>query len=269
MDCISYYICFENYVVILNFYQLKTIMKFHSMLKMQLLGISIAFLLFTFSACKKENSSAPQTQLTEENSDASIFKTLAGDTTKLILRPGPELGQDVYIQAYGFETDVNYSSVPELPIKSWTNGGAPIQNRSFIKFTKLSDIPANATILSAHLYLYGLSQSISTPGGNAGSNSCWVQRVTGSDWDESTLTWENGPASTTDDEASLPASTSTWNYNVKINVTAMVQKMVANPSTNFGFCILPKQTGTFNEVVFASAESTTPALRPRLIVFFK
>ena len=239
------------------------------MLKMPFLGIATAFLLFTFSACKKESSSVPQIQATEENSDASVFKTVARDTTTLILRPGPRLGQDVYIEADGFETSINYSGVPELPIRTWTDGGTPRLDRSFIKFTYLSLIPSNANILSAHLCLYGLPESVSAPLGNTGDNRCWVQRVIGSDWDESTLTWENAPAVTTEDQASIKASTSTWNYDVKIDVTAMVKKMVANPSTNFGFCILPKNGADLNEIVFASAESATRTSRPRLVVVFK
>jgi len=239
------------------------------MKKMQFLSIGTAFLLFTFTACKKENNSAAQLQATEENSDASVFKTQAGDSTTLILRPGPRLGQDVYIEADGFETSINYSGVPELPVRTWTDGGTPRLDRSFIKFTYLSLVPANATVLSAHLYLYGPSQSVSAPLGNTGDNRCWVQRVIGSNWDESTLTWENGPATTTEDEASTRASTSTWNFNVNVNVTAMVKKMVANPSENFGFCLLPKNAQDLNEVVFASAESETRTLRPRLVVVFK
>jgi len=234
-----------------------------------------------FVSCKKEQVPTNQSQgvLTEENSDASVFRTLENGLNKLVLRPGPDEGQDVYVDKLQGYPSGNLNWVPELPINQWTVGGTPLNTRSFIKFDDLSLIPANANIVSAKLLLYGMSSSLNSPQGNStypgspysgfGDNSCWVQQVVGADWDESTLTYDNQPAGTTTDEAELAASTSQWNYNTTVDVTAIVKKMVASPETNYGFGIKLKTEQLYRSIVFASSEATCRTQRPKLVVIYQ
>lgn len=233
------------------------------------------------SSCKKENvtSSVLQAQvLTEENSDASVFMSTEGGDSKLVLRPGPGNGQDVYVEDRDGVSSGNTNYVPELPVNSWTGNGNYITTRSFIRFNDLSLIPSTATVVSAKLFLYGISQSLNSPQGNSyypgspyngyGDNQCLVQKVVGTNWDESTLTYGTQPSVTTTDQAILKASVSQWNYNTSVNVTKMVQSMVASPSTNYGFAIKLATEQLYRSIVFASSEEASRSLRPKLVIVY-
>lgn len=235
----------------------------------------------TLSACQKENVKTPVAQaqaVTEENSDASVFMSKEGSSSKLVLRPGPGNGQDVYVEDRSGVSSGNTNYVPELPVNSWTGGGTYITTRSFIRFNDLSLVPTTATVVSAKLFLYGLSQSLNSPQGNSyypgspynsyGDNHCLVQKVVGANWDESTLTYGTQPSVTTTDEAILKPSTSQWNYNTSVDVTAMVQSMVASPSTNYGFAIKLATEQLYRSVVFASSEEASRSLRPKLVIVY-
>jgi hypothetical protein len=249
-------------------------------LKKGVFGLFALTSLSLFS-CKKENVPPSQLQITatEENSDATVFKLIENGANKVVLRPGPRDGQDVYVDKLSNFPSGNQNSVHELPINTWTNGGLPVNTRSFIRFEDLKLIPANATIISAKLFLFGMSSSLNSPQGNSyypsspyeqfGDNSCWIQQVVGANWDESTLTYDNQPASTTTDEAALSASTSQWNYNAVADVTKIVRKMVANPSNNFGFAIKLQTEAIYRSVVFASSETSIRSERPKLVVVYQ
>jgi len=243
--------------------------------------IALAFSTTLLFSCQKDKTPPQQAPAvaTEENSDLSVFKTMESEYTKLVLRPGPNDGQDVYVDKLQGVPVGNQNHVPELPINQWTNGGLPLNTRSFIKFEDISLVPANANVVSAKLILYGMSSSLNTPQGNStypgspysyyGNNSCWVQQVVGSDWNETTLTYDNQPATTTTDQAELGASTSQWNYNTAVDVTAIVKKMVANPSTNFGFGIKLQTEQVYRSIVFASSETTCRTQRPKLVIIYE
>jgi hypothetical protein len=107
---------------------------------------------------------------------------------KLVIHPGPNNGQDVYVDyAPEYDTTVNQNYVPELPVNSWNWAGG-VTTRSFIKFPQLKKIPVSAEVLSAKLYLYTAEHFLNHPQGNNGDNRCLVQRVIGHNWWESTLT---------------------------------------------------------------------------------
>lgn len=214
-----------------------------------------------FFSCGKEKIESSQPVITEGNSEASVFKSLENGYNKLGLRPGPNNGQDVYVDKLEGTPTGNLNYVPELPINQWTISGLPIITRSFIKFEDVSLVPVNAHVVSAKLFLYGMSSSLNTPQGNFGDNSYWVQQVVGSDWDEATLTYDNQPSTTTTGQAELTASTSQWNYNVVVDVTEIVKKIVVEPSANFGFGIKLKTERIYRSIVFASSEASRRTLK--------
>lgn len=251
----------------------------------QFKNFKATFIVIVFASimagCKKENTEMPpQSQvLTEENSDATVFKSTEGlSTTKLVLRPGPGNGQDVYVDGRDGAGSGNLNSIPELPVNEWTGGGQSITTRSFIKFVNLALIPEDSRIISAKLYFFGLPQSLNSPQGNSyypgspyniyGDNTCLVQRVVGANWTESGLTFDNQPATTTTDQAMLAPSESQWNYNAEVDVTDIVKTMVANPSENYGFAIKLATEIKYRSIVFASSETTSRSLRPKLVIKF-
>ncbi len=79
----------------------------------------------------------------------------------------------------------------------------------------------------------------------------------------------NQPPTTELDEALIPASTKQWNYNVTVDVTQMVKRMVANPSKNYGFKMRLVTEDTYRSMVFASSEYSDSTKRPKLTVRYK
>lgn len=209
-------------------------------------------------------------------------------TTTLTLRPDGADGQDAIVATRatdgGVAANSNLSAIPELSLSQWTynaqNAGEGT-NRSYIKFTGLSRIPAGATIVSAKLSLYGLSQqetvqSPSTPQGNSyytgasntASNSGWIKRVTGGDWDEATITWMNKPATTDTNRVAIPASTTQYNYNVTVTVTNLV-KDILKSGHNYGFSLQQQTEQIYRSLLFASSEFPDAAKRPRLVITYR
>src|SRR6185503_16267194 len=140
----------------------------------------------------------------------------------------------------------NYPNEIELASRAWTIGSVPVVWRSVFKFD-LSCIPSNAVIQNASLSLYYATQN---GFGNqlqeslTNSNESVLQRITSS-WSENTVTWNNQPSITTTDETILPQSTSGTQDYTNLDVTAMVQQMLA--TVNDGFLL--KLT---NEVEYAN-----------------
>ncbi len=227
-----------------------------------------AFICIFFS-CKKESATASfngSSVTTETDS-----KTLDG-ATRLVSQPGPSDGQDDqidFITGNSGSYNNNWSERNEFAAYAWTSGGNFAGARSLIKFEALSLIPATAKILSAELSFYGVPNSFFTPQGNYGDNSCNLQRVVGNNWNESTATYNNQPPTTELDEALIPASTKQWNYNVTVDVTQMVKRMVANPSKNYGFKMRLVTEDTYRSMVFASSEYSDSTKRPKLTVRYK
>ena len=55
-------------------------------------------------------------------------------------------------------------------------------------------------------------------------------------WNEQSITWNNQPNVTTQNQIIVPASSSVHqNYN--INVTSLVQDIINNPNSSFGFSL--------------------------------
>jgi hypothetical protein len=94
-----------------------------------------------------------------------------------------------------------------------------------------------------------------------------LKRVLGN-WEETTVTWTNKPATTDVNQVSIDASTSQWNYNVEVDVTGMVKDMVSN-NQNYGFCMQLKTEQIYRSLIFSSSEATDPTKRPKLVVEYE
>lgn len=130
-------------------------------------------------------------------------------------------------------------------------------SRSLLSFN-LSGIPSNAIISSAVLTLYGTAHS--------GSNAAYLKRNTAS-WDQSSATWNTKPATTTTGQISLSQSSSaTQNY--VLNVQSIIQDMINIPGANYGWTLVKQNEGVTGELVFASADHATSALRPKLDITY-
>jgi hypothetical protein len=209
--------------------------------------------------------------------------TITVDTGKIIIiQPTSTTGQDaevVYVPGV-YDGNGTYGTDSALRISEWTYLGTPGTTRSFVKFMALNTLPAGAVITSAKLSLYGMDSAQFAYYGTAEgdnyypgspyplSNELWLQRAT-ADWDQTTITYNNQPAVTTVDEVAVPASTSQYSSNViNLDVTQLIQDMVATPGTNFGFCIRLQNEGYYRSVGFNSSEASTNN-GPKLVVTYQ
>lgn len=183
------------------------------------------------------------------------------------LQPDPIAGKDTYIHGTSGYMNDNFGDVNQLPVTSWTFSSTPGTIRSLVQFD-YSQIPAGAQILNAELSLYAIDSQVGHGQHStlSGSNSAWIERIT-SPWNESTVSWNTQPATTTLNRVALTASVSqTQNY-TGIDVTNLVEDML-NSSSNFGFMIKLQTEEYYRRLNFCSSDHTNGLLRPKLIISY-
>ena len=178
----------------------------------------------------------------------------ANAQTTIVLQPGPIEGKDAFLHGLASESDNNFGSNAQLPADAWTFGGDAGIIRSIMEFD-LSSIPAGAVINGAYLSLYSWDSSggLGQHSTQSGSNDSWVQRITSS-WDELTVTWNTPPSVDVINQVALPASTSSTQDYLDIDVSTLVQDMVDNPSTSFGFMLRLQDETYYRRMNFASSD---------------
>ena len=224
-----------------------------------ILGMCVLLLGASFSSCKKEKTDPPPPK------EVEVVDQEAEDTYVAFLNSDASWANSIGDWAQ------------EIAMDSWTNGGALMGVRSYIKFDKISQIPKGSTILSAKLYLYPKGTSISALQGNSGypgspyngDNDCKIERVIGGDWDATTLTWNTQPAVSSAGAASIPASNSQWDYAAEVDITDLVKAITVDPSKNYGFRISLVNESIYRSLIFASSENSNENLRPKLVVKYQ
>lgn len=91
-----------------------------------------------------------------------------------------------------------------------------------------------------------------------------VQRVI-DPWNELTITYNNQPQTTTQNQVLTPPSTG-HNQDFEITVIQLVQFMVSNPNINYGFGLKMQVESYYRSLVFGSSDRTDSTRRPKLIV---
>ena len=166
----------------------------------------------------------------------------------------------------GYDT-MNSGKSPEIDAIAWTNQGN-ISNARSLLYWNLSAIPTNAIISGADISLFTWnSPSNGQHSPLTGPNDAYLNRVT-SAWDEYTVDWNSMPSVSTVNQAYLPASTSVTQDYLDIDVTAMVQDMVANPASNFGFMLQLVDETFYRKLIFASSDHADPAKHPLLEICY-
>ena len=188
--------------------------------------------------------------------------------TTLTLQPGAAQGKDAYLRGLPGYQNVNYGSIGQFIASAWTNGGVPFVNRSVVEFD-LSTIPTGAIVDSAFFSLYAWASSTGSGphSTTSGSNACYIQRVTSS-WSEDTVTWNSQPTTTTTNQVSIAASTNPNQDYPNIDVTTLVQDMVNNPATSFGFMIRLQNEAYFRRMNFCSSDHSISSRHPKLVVTY-
>jgi|GEM_PF-1544803 hypothetical protein len=213
----------------------------------------------------------------------SVTVNNAGYKT-LIIQPGIATGQDAEVDYVPgvYDGNGNDGTFPVLRAIDWTyygQGGYEGWYRTYIKFTALDTLPTGTQIESAKLTLYGVdsfagyagnSTFAGSPYTSSGDNTCILDKVTGN-WNQSTITWNTMPGVTTTDEVIVPPSTSKWNYTTSnLDVTQLVQDLIATPGSNFGFCMRLQTETYYREIVYASSEASADSSNgPKLVIIYK
>ncbi len=183
----------------------------------------------------------------------------------LVLQPDSFCGKDALIRSLSPNT--NYSNNVDFNAHAWTNSGTPVTHRSLIEFD-LSAIPLNSTIIGAYLSLYSYNSTvIGTHSTLSGSNEAVLQQITNG-WNENTLTWGNQPPTTTVNQVILPQSTSAIQDYLNIDVTAMIQDMINNPTTGHGFLFKLTNEQYYRRMLFASSDNPDPNLHPKIEIIY-
>lgn len=188
--------------------------------------------------------------------------TIAQTTTTFTINSN---GEDATVDDYN--SGGNYPNEIDMVSRAWTINSVPVIWRSVFKFD-LSCIPANAIVQNASLSLfYAVQNSYGNQQHQSLTNSdeSVVQRITSS-WSENTVTWNNQPATTSNDELILLQSTSGTQDYLNMNVTAMVQQMIS--SVNNGFLMKLTNEAYYANLIFASGDNPDSARHPQLVVTY-
>lgn len=203
----------------------------------------------------------------------TVSFTTLNNTTTLTLQPGAE-GKDASYRSL-IPTE-NNGNAKDFNTMAWTNSGTPVYVRSVIDFD-FSTIPDGSTIESAILSLWNDSTSLNNSGKHSeaavypltgGDNGAYLRRIT-STWDESTVTWNTQPTTTTINQVSILPSTDPHQDYPTIDVTTLVQDIINNKSTSFGLMLILQTEVYYRGLILASSDNLDPTKRPKLVVVYK
>ncbi len=191
-----------------------------------------------------------------------ISATLCFSQYTLTLQPGTEgkdaIVSDFYPVGYGEHTN-NYAM-------AGTSGGVPFVCRFLLEFD-LSDLPSPCWVVDARLSLYYANDPYN-PHTHYGDNWTLIQRVT-EPWEELEVSWWNQPPVTTEDQLRIPPSTSPTQDYTDLDLTALVNKWVDEPDSNFGMLVRIETEVMYRRVMFASGDYVIdPAKRPKLEITY-
>lgn len=175
---------------------------------------------------------------------------------------GDNAAIDNFYPNTNFPDEINYVS------GAWTINSVPVFYRSLLKFD-LSSIPTNAIIQSAYLSLYYAPQNNINNGQHSSlthSNESVLQRVT-ADWVKTTVTWNNQPPATAQNQVILPQSTSGTQDYLNMDVTTLIQAM-ALPASNYGFLLKLSNEAYYARLLLAAGDYPDAGKHPQLTVTY-
>ncbi|MCB0582283.1 MAG: DNRLRE domain-containing protein [Phaeodactylibacter sp.] len=193
------------------------------------------------------------------------FSLLAAQT--FTIRPDSEAGKDAEIWSYQTGlTDGGYRESGN--VFTWTMGGSLAVKRSLMAFN-LDSLPPAENLMDARLNLYfNPVDQYESSDGHSGNNAIYVERII-SKWEEHEVFWGNQPGTTPENRTVLPASQTSYQDYIDINVTGLVEDMLNDPQGSHGFMIRMQDEFTpYSMCILASSDHPDPALRPSLVLSF-
>lgn len=176
----------------------------------------------------------------------------------ITLQPGA-VGKDAMV--ISTNADTPYGGVSVLDFGKYISGGSAHYYRSYLQFN-LSTVPGNARAVYAYLSLYQ-----NTSGGTAGSNTIGLYQVTG-DWEESTITWNNQPTSSTVAEATCTVYPTSNIWRTWYNIGNLVQGWLDGTIINQGMLLKATDETLIDLAVgcWSSDYATDTSKRPKLTI---
>jgi hypothetical protein len=212
-----------------------------------------------------------------------LFTYLAFNTSPLLSRSDTgstdktidltiQLDEKSLLNAYitDFYPTTNFRNDGDFAAVTWKTSTDTIYiGRSLFKID-LSVIPKNVTITSAQLYLNHNSTPVHYGGSghhkDGGSNACYIQRIT-QKWDTDSVTWSNQPDVSSENVIILNSSTSD-DQNYIVDITAVLNDMLMNPSNNFGFMLRLQTESPIVALGFSSGSCANYNERPILQISY-
>lgn len=219
---------------------------------------------FSFSTSFSQITSIqqPGKSLSAWINNSSTFST----DTCIFIEPDSGKGKNASI--WNIYPNNNYSYDPDFIATAWTYQGNLTIVRGLIYFDIYSAIPANAVITSATLSLYHHT-SVSNIGHStlSGSNESWLRRIT-IPWNETTVTWNNQPSYTTQNQVYLPATTNDTMDYPNIDVTNLINDILNNPTSSYGIIFMQNTEQYYRSMLFASSNAPEINKRPKLEICY-
>ncbi len=189
--------------------------------------------------------------------------------TTIVLQPDAETGKDAMIDSRLPNGFIGSGITQELNALAWTNSSTETIERGLIEFDLLS-IPSGSIINSAFLTLYNDSTSSCFNGHHSslsGSNQSVLKRII-TNWNEDIVNWNNQPNTTTQNEVILAQSITPNQDYTNIDVTAIIQDMIDNPTSSFGFLLMLQTEQYYRCLLFASSDHPDYNRHPKLEITY-
>ncbi len=188
--------------------------------------------------------------------DSTTLDVSPGDTIYYAKTSDIDLGQDAFISS-AFPS-LNFGDNHHLFIKSENTFPTNTYYRSLLKFD-LSDIPAGVQILDANIrFFYSALQNqpsnVGLDGEEIPQNEFYLRRIT-SNWEETTLNWENQPNYTREQEILVNPVVSEIDNILDVDISELLQTIINNPAENFGFILMLKTEQGDRSVTYASSDA--------------
>lgn len=193
----------------------------------------------------------------------SCLSPVFGQLTTISIGVNDGTGGDTFVHDGPTQQNLNYSTTPALNFYAWTNSGVPRIKRSFLQFD-LSAIPAGSEVQAARLSLFHNPEDVfEGVDVHTGDNAWVIQRTVGA-WDPAVVTWNDQPAVSAQDAVYMPATSSGTEDFVDIDVTALVQGMVAAGESGFRLSLVTEEVARM--IILSSGEDAVSERHPQLEV---
>ena len=252
-------------------------------------GVVSAYLWSQVSGPKEsviENPGAPLTKVQFSQSGYYVFQLMVVDnggatgvdTVSVLVKPSPIDSLTFQANPQNGYMDLTFAgnnsgandtdpTSPEIDAAAWTSSGAAFNQRAAF-FFNFSQLPSNATIISAKLNLY----SDPTPlngnlvDANYGTNNAiYIERVISS-WNMS-YAWANQPVTTATNQILIPHTNLPQLDLIGVDVTNLVKDMLAN--TNYGFGIRLQNETIYTSRLFCGVRYSDASKHPSLKIVYQ